>query len=620
MGTTTQIGERAGATELALAWALGLSLALTAGCYAGRTADAQDGETDGATEGADGADDGSGGSDGVDAQGPFACDPSANVETLSMRRLSRVQYEHTLRDLLEWAVGDAGPGIYAEIDFLVERMPTDARRAQGGEVHGGFRRLDQDVHQEHINAGYDVAVAVAERLTTDHLVEIAGPCATDGDAGNDAACVDDFIRTFGERALRRPLDDDEVSFYRDVFDAQGVTQGTEPAAFADVLVVMLTAPQFLYLVEHAEDEDPDAPGAFRLSAWELAARLSFHFWQSAPDDELIEAARSGELLTEEGYTAQVDRLFADPRTLAAMQEFYGEWLWLEDLPPLDSRLGTPVFDAFRGDFDPQPETTSNMIQEVLDMASWYTARGTFSELFTSDRSFATTPDIAQIYEVAPWDGASEPPAFPQPERAGLIARAALVATGSSNTRPIMKGVFIRKALLCDAIPPPPDNAAATPPELAPDATTREVVEGLTEQEGTACAGCHAQIINPLGYATENFDALGRFRTEQTLFDDEGNVTGTRAVDTTSTPRLDSNDDRVSTGAPDLSQMLVESERVQACFARHYVRWTFGRPDDVERDGCMLNGITASLVDDAPLGDVLRQLALRDEFKVRTIEE
>lgn len=602
-------------------WVGALAISLATACYAGRSGvDAQADGDAGSGDDDDGGTAGSDDDDGVDAQGPFSCDPSATVETLSMRRLSRAQYENTLRDLLTWAVGDAGTSVYAGVQPLVDRLPQDARRAPYGDVRGGFRRLDQDVHQEHINAGYDVAVAVAETLTTDHLATIAGSCATDGETSNDDACIDDFIRTFGERALRRPLDDDEVAFYREVYDAEGLAQGTEPEAFADVIVVMLTAPQFLYLVEHADEATSDAPNLYRLTAWELASRLSYHFWQTAPDDELIEAARSGELLTEEGWAAQVDRLFADPRTTAALEEFYGEWLWLEDLPPLDARVGTPVFDAFRGDFDPLPESTHNMVQEVLDMASWYTREGTLTDVFTSDRSFATTPDVAQIYGVEPWDGQSDPPVFPHAERAGLIARAALVATGSPNTRPIMKGVFIRKALLCDQIPPPPDNANAMPPELSPDATTREVVEALTEQEGTACAGCHANFINPLGYATESFDALGRFRTEQTLYDEDGNVTGTRPIDSTSVPRIDPGDDRPSSGAPDLSRYLVESERVQACFARHYVRWTFGRAEDTDADGCMLNGLTSALVDDAPLHEVLRQIALRDEFKTRTIEE
>ncbi len=602
-------------------WIWACSLVATVGCYGGRTdvdgAGAGDSETDGA-DGDGGADDAGDG----DMDGPYACDPSAIPESLSLRRLSRTQYDNAVRDLLVWAAGDAGAAIHADVANLIDRLPEDARRGPEGEVQGGFRRLDQDVHQEHINAGYDVGVAVGQRLSQSHLSQLAGPCATDADPANDAACVDDFIRRFGSRALRRPITDEQVAFYRSVFEAGGVTQGMEPEAFADVIVVMMTAPQFMYMVEHGAEEVDSQPGVYALDAYELASRLSFHFWQTSPDDELYAAAASGELMTEDGYAEQVDRMFADPRTAEALGEFYREWLWLEDLPAVDSRLGTAVFDAFRGDFEPTPETTSNMVQEVVDMATYYTltADGTFEDLMTSNRSFATTPDVAQIYETAVWDGSGEPPQFPQPERVGLISRAALTATGSSNTRPIMKGVFIRLALLCDHIPPPPDNANAMPPELSPDATTREVVEALTEQQGTACAGCHAGLINPLGYATENFDALGRFRTEQVLFDDNGVETGRRAVDASSVPRLDPDDDSVSNGAGDLSRMLVDTGRVHACFARHYVRWTFGREEDLDRDGCMLNGMTSSLVEGAPIAEGLRQLALRDEFKTRLIEQ
>ena len=92
----------------------------------------------------------------------------------------------------------------------------------------------------------------------------------------------------------------------------------------------------------------------------------------------------------------------------------------------------------------------------------------------------------------------------------------------------MKGVFLRTNILCDTIPPPPPGANAKPPELMPGMTTRESVEAITEMPGTVCAGCHTLAINPLGFATEGFDALGRFRTAQRLFDAAGVETGTKA--------------------------------------------------------------------------------------------
>jgi len=602
-------------------WVTGvLVTVLASGCYEGSNGDpGADGDGDGGTAGdGDGDGDGGDGSDGdpADHMGPFACDPEQSVESLSMRRLSKAQYRNTVEDIFTWATGQSA--MPEALAAAVDRIPDDALHSEDGMVRGGFRRLDQAVYQEHIDVGYDVALAAATEMTTQHLVAVAGSCATDGDASNDDGCIDGFIRSFGEHALRRPLTDAEVAFYREVYDADGLTQGTEPEAFADVIVVMLTAPQFVYLVEHGTEEMDDQPGVYRLDAYELAQRLSYQFWQGPPDEELRQAAADGDLLTDEGYEAQVDRLLADPRTDEALREFYGEWLWLEELPPVDARVGTPAYDAFLDGFAVTPETTDNMIGEVLDMTSYYTRNGgTFADLMTSNRSFATTDDVAAIYGVPVWSG-GEPPTFNEPERVGLLTRAAMVASGSPNSRPIMKGVRIREALMCEQVPPPPDNAAGEPPELSPDQTNREVIEALTEQPGTQCAGCHATLINPLGYITDHFDGLGRYRTEEVLFAEDGTVTATRPIDAAAEPGVVS-DGGVVDQPGTLADMLLDSERVQSCFARNYVRWTFGRPDDPMTDGCMLNSMTVSLTQDEPLLDVLRRLALRDEFKTRAMD-
>ncbi len=597
---------------------------LGSGCYSGANGGAG-GETDsGGSEGeeeTDGEDTRGGGSDSDDDDGPFDCDPDAIPDSLSMRRLSAVQYRNTVRDVVEWAIGPDADAVFDQLEPTIGLMPSDVRQAAHGGVRGGFRRVDQNVHQQHIDVSYEVAIATASQLTENHLESVAGACAVDADLSNDGSCIDDFIRRFGERTYRRPLDETEVEFYHEVFDAQGATEGVEPDAFADVIAVMMTSPAFLYMVEHGEDPEPGAPDLYRLAPHELAQRLSYQFWQGPPDDALREAARSGELATDAGYEAQVDRLLDDPKAAAAVREFYGEWFWLEDLSAIDARVGTPVYDAILDGFEVQPETTQNMIDEVLDMAAYYTfdADGSFEEFFSSDRSFATTPDLAAIYGVPVWSG-GEPPAFPQPERSGLITRAAFVATGSVTTRPIVKGVRIREAMLCEELLPPPPGASTTLPELSPEFTTRELVEELTEQQGSQCAGCHAFQINPLGFITENFDQIGRYRTEQVLYDENGNVTGSRPIDTATQPRVDLTDDTPASTAAEATQLLLQSERLQSCFARNYVRWTFGRDEEEAQDGCMLNAMTSNLIEGASIRDVLRQLALRDEFKTRKIEE
>ena len=204
-------------TEITGALGLLVAAALAGGCYTGHSGDAQgqDGD-DGDEAGEDGDDDGS--DDGVDPDdqgGPFECDPNAVMASLSLRRLSKVQYENSLRDLLTWVGGEQTSWIFNDLATEIARVPDDARIRHEGETRGGFTRLDQAVHQEHIDGSYTVAVAAAEHLTSPELLAVtAGDCAVDGDASNDEACIDDFIRSFGERALRRPLDDEEVARYR----------------------------------------------------------------------------------------------------------------------------------------------------------------------------------------------------------------------------------------------------------------------------------------------------------------------------------------------------------------------------------------------------------------------
>src|SRR5690606_14701750 len=117
------------------------------------------------------------------------------------------------------------------------------------------------------------------------------------------------------------------------------------------------------------------------------------------------------------------------------------------------------YDAFAGDIVPTAELRQHMIDEVLDLALYYSRSpsGTLADIFTSDRSFAKHADLAAIYDVEPWDGEGEPPRLPGTERAGVLARAALLIAEGADTNPVLKGVLIRRNILCDNLPPPPPN-------------------------------------------------------------------------------------------------------------------------------------------------------------------
>jgi hypothetical protein len=242
---------------------------------------------------------------------------------------------------------------------------------------------------------------------------------------------------------------------------------------------------------------------------------------------------------------------------------------------------------------------------------------TLEDLWTSQRVFARSPAVASLYGTTPWSGTGEPPTLADPARVGLLTRVGLLASGSSNTRPIVKGVFYRKGLLCDSIGAPPNNAAATPPALSPQLTTREVVEQLTQQPGSACASCHATLINPLGFSTEGFDALGRRREKQRLFDDTGKLLAEKAVDTKTTPGVFPGDPRPSTGPGDVTTLMLESGKPQACFARQYFRFTFARTETLASDGCVLAELQSALTEKQSLSSVVVRIAKTKAFRQRS---
>jgi hypothetical protein len=418
--------------------------------------------------------------------------------------------------------------------------------------------------------------------------------------------------------LRHPLDDDEVSFYRSIY---GSDSKADPAAYADVIGVLLNAPEFVYFVEHGEDKVAGKSGMYTLSAYELASRLSYQIWQTTPDDELLSAASDGSLRDDTVYAGEVDRLLADAKARPALDEFFEDWVKVEELPALDAKNADPIFKTFAGADLPAPALRQAMIDDVIGLLDYYTwdRPSDVSTLFTTEASFATDAALAKIYGVHAWNGKGKPPTFAKGERPGLLTRALFLATGSANTRPIMKGVFIRKRILCDDIPPPPPGANAKPPELRDDMTTRQVVEELTQKSGTVCTGCHTTIINPLGFATEDFDSLGRLRSQQRLFAASGKEVGHKPIDTESVPHVIPSDDTPSSGPADLMAMIASSGKAEACLARNFFRFTYARWDDPAADGCALEAQRQALENGGTILDLVKAATQTAQFRQRRFD-
>ncbi len=542
----------------------------------------------------------------------FTCDPAVVPKSLNLRRLSRVEYTNTLRLLVQSAanaaVADQVMGSEAVRGALAS-VPTDGPIQK----NRPFGRMDQSVTEEHIQGYYNTSVEIADALveTAERRQLLLGDCS------NPDACIDTFIERFGRLVLRHPLTDQERAFYRDTYD---VTGSVDVESLRDLIVVFLNAPQFLYEVQTIR-----APAAgetmVALSDYELASRLAFLLWRTGPDQSLLSAADRGEFSDEESYRQQVERMLDDPRAADMLRAFAREWLDVSHLGNLDSLRNEPRFVAFAGEDMPSDKLSESMLAELADSFVYHglTASDTIEGWVLSPYSFARSEELANIYGVSVWDGVQEPPRFPAGERAGLVTRAALLSSATGNTRPIMKGVFLRERVLCDVLGDPDPNAVLVAPEPTSSGTTREIVENLTEQPGSSCAACHGKSINPLGFATEGYDALGRLRATEPIYDETGKLLAELPLDTTSIPRVWSNDESQVKGAAELADQIADSGKVEACLARQLVRFAGSREEDPMLDGCALETVRKTLVDGGSVRDALQALTMAQTFRTRPAE-
>ncbi|HWE39502.1 MAG TPA: DUF1592 domain-containing protein [Isosphaeraceae bacterium] len=335
----------------------------------------------------------------------------------------------------------------------------------------------------------DGAIETADYVI-DHLPELAGART---DNPERPSRLRDFARRFAERAFRRPLSAEEARVFVDRrFDAGGdPTRALKTSA-----LLVLKSPRFLYRA------DLVGKGPF-----DVAARLSFALWDAPPDNTLLEAASKGELATPEQVRAQAERMLADPRARAKLRGFLHHWLRVDQVGDLaKDRAKYPDFDeALIADL-------RTSLDLFLDDVAWGWDPD-FRRLLLAEEVYLNGR-LARFYGVAlPADAPFQKVRLEPGERAGVLTHPYILAsfayTGSSS--PIHRGVFLSRSVLGRVLRPPPEAVAPLAPDLHPDLTTRERVEVQTSP--SACRTCHG-MINPLGFALERFDAVGRLRAEE----------------------------------------------------------------------------------------------------------
>lgn len=328
------------------------------------------------------------------------------------------------------------------------------------------------------------------------------------DESSEDACAERIVRSLAERAYRRPVADKDLAgplrFYRLARDRDGPDGGFE-AGIENALAAILVSPQFLFRIER---DPPDAePGrAYRISDLELASRLSFFLWSSVPDDALRSAAMRGELRSPEGLERQVTRMLADPRSQSLVNNFAAQWLHLRNLDAIRPNMRLfPDFDenlrqAFRKETELLLESVIREDRSVLDLL-----RADYT--FVNER-LAKHYGIPNVYGTRFRRIALDDDSV----RGGLLRHGSVLTVTSYATRtsPVIRGKWILENVL--GMPPPPPPADV--PELSEKTISGElsIRERLAEHRANpACASCH-NPMDPLGFALENYDAVGRWRT------------------------------------------------------------------------------------------------------------
>ena len=322
-------------------------------------------------------------------------------------------------------------------------------------------------------------------------------------AGAESACARTILTTLARRAYRQPVADSDLQRLLMFYDS-GRREGTFETGIQMALQRILASPKFVFRAER--DPENITPGTpYRLTDSELASRLSFFLWSTIPDDELLRVAEQGKLKTAAVLTQQVRRMLADRKSSALVSNFAGQWLQLRNL-----RNMTPNSEEFP-DFDDNLRQAFQREAELFFESIVREDRNVL-DLLTADYTFVNER-LARHYKIPGIYGSHfRRVAVTDESRKGLLGKGGVLMVTShvDRTSPVARGKWILDNLL--GTPPPPPLPDVPPFPEGEDQKSRSVRERMEKhRENPVCANCH-KLMDPLGFALENFDAVGAWRT------------------------------------------------------------------------------------------------------------
>jgi len=472
-----------------------------------------------------------------------------------LRRLTRAQFSNAMQDLLGVDVDETqlDPDSW-DGNFAVIGASTVVTSANGVEQY---------------NAAVESALSTVFADATKRS-KLLG--CTPGAMPSTDSCVRGFLGSFGRRAWRRPLETTERDRLVAVAQGASTALGSPVEGAHWATVALLASPNFLYRPELGAT---GSDGALHFTGFEMASRLSFLLWNSVPDAALLDSAEKGELSTSAGIKTAVQRLLDAPAGRQAVGDFAEEYMRLD-------RVLTQVKDPTLF-----PEYSAPLqVAMVKDM------RGTWEAIAFDDQASALSlfstkkvvvnASLAKLYGLDATgltDSTFKTLSLPDnSSRVGILSKAGFLSQFANQKEgsPTLRGKFMRDALMCRTIPPPPGNVTAmltAPPEDQP-MTKRQRLE--LHRSNVSCAACHG-LMDPLGLPLETYDAIGRSRTTEhgLAIDSSGDVDGTAVAD-----------------AQALGVALSTNANVAQCFAHRYYTYASGHPErDV--DATVVNALSAS---------------------------
>jgi hypothetical protein len=493
-----------------------------------------------------------------------------------MRRLTREQYLNTVRDLVGVQDAVAASALPGD-DAIQDRFHSN--------VVSPVQTID-------VGKYADAADAIAGKAAA-NLGSLLG---CDPKMTGEPTCARSFIESFGKRAYRRPLTMAEIDLMQAVYGGGG----DFATGIRLVVAAVLQSPKFLYLFEAVPGSA--AGKTVGVDGWAMASRLSYFLLDTMPDEGLFAAAQAGHLATADQIAEQTTRLMADPRFPATLATFHQDWLQLDTLP------GTEKDPALFGTWS--PELKNALGEETRRFVSYVFTEGDrrLETLLSAPFSFLSGP-LYTHYGVAGAGAGWQRVDLPRDQRAGLLTQAGLLATLAHDNRTsyILRGKMIREALFCAApLVVPPDAPAE--PKLDPNASARD--RSLEHRNNPACATCH-ELFDPIGFAFENYDATGKWRTS----DGAGPIDA--RVQLTHTATLDG---KTAANAVELVRLLATADEVRDCVARQWMRFALGRDDAQEDEPSLAAAIKVFKAGGARLPDLLVALARSDAFRFQKVAQ